>query len=245
MSAELFVGTSGFYYDHWKGIFYPPDLPKSRYLAYYVQHFRTLELNATFYHLPRAKSVEHWRALAPQGFLYALKAHRSITHYKRLRECREEIYRFLHLIKPLRPHLGPILFQLPPSLHLDASLLASFLHLLPAGYSYAVEFRHDSWYTREIFDLLRRYEVALCLHDFGRKSVPPVATSSDVYIRLHGPDGHYGGSYSDEALRQWAGTIEDFIAHNKRVFCYFNNDFEGNAIKDARRLLALLGTEQK
>ncbi|BCD67706.1 DUF72 domain-containing protein [Nitratiruptor sp. YY09-18] len=243
MSDKLYIGTSGFYYEHWRGIFYPLDLPKNKLLSFYVQHFNTLELNATFYHLPKTKSVQHWNEQAPQGFLYSIKAYRAITHYKKLHECKDELYRFLHLVKPLKPHLGMILFQLPPSLHYDLELLSAFLHLLPQGYHYAMEFRHSSWYTDEVFKLLRHYNVALCLHDFGRKSMPLIATSSDVYIRLHGPNGHYGGSYNDEALQQWAKLIRDFLDHNKRIFCYFNNDYEGNAINDAKRLLALLATE--
>ncbi len=242
MPGSVRIGTSGFYYEHWRGAFYPEKLPKSRFFEYYAEHFDTVELNATFYHLPKAKTIEHWKSLAPDGFLFALKAYRGITHYTRLKDPKE-CYRFLHLVKPLKPHLGPILLQLPPSLHKDAQLLVSFLHALPVGYRCAVEFRHKSWYSDEIYELLRRYEVALCLHDFEQKSTPIVTTAKFVYIRFHGSSGRYVGSYDDAALQEWAAKIEKFRSHGLDVYCYFNNDFEAAAVRDAKRLRSLLAAE--
>jgi len=244
MSVRVYVGTSGFYYDHWRGVFYPEKLAKTKWLEFYIQHFDTLELNATFYHLPKAKSIEHWRELAKEGFYYSLKAHRSITHYKRLKNTEDELYRFLHLIKPLKPHLGALLFQLPPSLHLDRELLGDFLQILPKGYRYAMEFRHKSWYEDGVYELLHRFNVALCIHDFGKKEAPFIATADFSYIRFHGPNGHYGGSYDDETLRERARRIAQLLAKGE-IFCYFNNDFEGNAIKDAQRLRSLLRQQQE
>ncbi len=242
MSVEIRIGTSGFYYEHWKGVFYPEDLPKSRFFEYYCRYFDTVELNSTFYHLPKAKTIEHWRSKSPDGFLFALKAYRAITHYKRLVDVEDELYRFLHLVKPLRPKLGPILFQLPPSLHKDLNVLESFLHLLPPSYRFAVEFRHRSWYEEEIFDLLRKFGVALCIHDFGKKQTPLEVTSDFVYIRFHGPSGRYRGSYDDEVLREWAKKI---VAFERDVFCYFNNDYEGNAVKNAFTLKAFVAQVKK
>ncbi|BCD62611.1 hypothetical protein NitYY0826_C1493 [Nitratiruptor sp. YY08-26] len=243
MSAKAYIGTSGFYYEHWKGIFYPQDLPKKEYLRYYMEHFNTVEMNATFYHLPKAKTIEHWLQVAKEGFYYCIKAYRGITHYKKLKDAKDEIYRFLHLIKPLKPHLGVILFQLPPSLHKDLDLLASFLHILPPSYRYAIEFRHNSWYEEDIYELLRRYNVAFCIHDFGKKSTPMQKTANFVYIRLHGTNGRYVGSYDDETLLEWAKRIEGFLQTNSDVFAYFNNDFGGDAVKDAKRLLSFLHAE--
>ncbi len=241
MSDRCHIGTSGFYYDHWKGIFYPPDLPKSRYFEYYASHFDTVEMNSIFYHLPKSKTIEHWLQKSPEHFLFSIKAYRGITHYKKL-EAKEELYLFIHLIKPLRPKLGAILFQLPPSLHFDLERLAHFLQLLPAGYRYAVEFRHSSWYQEATYELLRRYEVAMCLHDFGKKITPFKITAPFIYVRFHGANGRYVGSYDESVLASWAQKLRPHC-QTKEIFCYFNNDFGGAAIEDAKRLRALLEAE--
>jgi len=242
MSDRCHIGTSGFYYDHWKGIFYPPDLPKSRYFEYYASHFDTVEMNSTFYHLPKSKTIEHWLQKSPENFLFSIKAYRGITHYKKLLGAKDELYRFIHLIKPLRPKLGVILFQLPPSLHFDLVRLADFLQLLPSVYRYAVEFRHASWYQEATYELLRHYEVAMCLHDFGQKSVPFEITAPFVYVRFHGANGRYVGSYDESVLVSWAQRLRPYC-QTKEIFCYFNNDFGGAAIEDAKRLRALLEAE--
>ncbi len=236
---SVYVGTCGFYYEDWKGVFYPKDLPKTKYLDFYIDKFSTVELNSTFYHLPKQKSVSHWREKAKEGFLYSLKAYRGITHYKKLKNVKDDLYLYLHLIKSLRPYLGVILFQLPPSLKMDIDLLANFLSLLPSGYDYAVEFRDESWYEKEVYDILTRYEVSFCIHDFGKKQTPVIETSKNIYIRFHGPNGHYRGSYSEDFLRKWADIIKNF-ENKRRVFCYFNNDYEGNAVKNAQTLLNFL-----
>ncbi len=243
MSAKAYIGTSGFYYEHWKGAFYPPELPKKSYLSYYMEHFDTVEMNSTFYHLPRAKTIQHWLEIAREGFFYSLKAYRGITHYKRLQNVQEDLLLFLHLIKPLKSHLGVLLFQLPPSLHKDIERLASFLHLLPRGYRYAIEFRHNSWYCDEIYELLRRYDVAFCIHDYQKKPTPIIDTAHFVYIRFHGTNGRYVGSYSDETLQLWSQKIDAFLHHGKSVYVYFNNDFNADAVRDAMRLRSLLHAE--
>lgn len=246
MRGRVYIGTSGFYYLHWKGVFYPQDLPKTKYFDYYIKHFDTVELNSTFYHLPKAKTVEHWNEKTPENFMFSLKAYRGITHYKRLKDVKEDIYLYLHLLKPLKRKIGIILFQLPPSLKKDLELLASFLHILPLGYHYAIEFRHSSWYDEETYELLRHYNIAFCIHDFEQKNTPIVVTSDNIYIRFHGPSGRYRGSYSDEYLKKWALKIDEYRKRNKNIFCYFNNDFEGFAVLNAitlKKYLNLLETE--
>ncbi|WP_281950479.1 DUF72 domain-containing protein [Nitrosophilus kaiyonis] len=240
MKGRVYIGTSGFYYAHWKGVFYPQDLPKTKYFDYYVKNFDTVELNSTFYHLPKEKTVEHWNEKTPEDFIFSLKAYRGITHYKRLKDVKDDIYLYLHLLKPLKRKIGIILFQLPPSLKKDLDLLASFLHILPTGYHYAVEFRNDSWYFEDTYELLRHYNVSFCIHDFERKKSPIVETSDNIYIRFHGPSGRYTGSYSDKYLKEWALKIKDFTKRNKKVFCYFNNDFEGYAVLNAKKLLSFI-----
>ncbi len=236
LAQRIHIGTSGFYYDHWRGPFYPEDLPKSRYFDYYVERFDTVEINSTFYHLPHSKTIAHWAERTDEGFLFALKASRQITHYQKLKDAEHPLYLFLHLIKPLKRKLAAILFQLPPSLSKDTALLASFLKLLPSGYRFAMEFRHESWEDREVLQLLEAYNVAFCLNDFARRTIEPHESAEFTYLRLHGPTGRYGGSYDDETLRGYARMLLEFAHRQKILFVYFNNDAEGNAIKDARRL---------
>ncbi len=237
---RAYIGTSGFYYEDWKGVFYPEDLSKSKYLDFYIQNFDTVELNSVFYHLPKQKSVENWAKKASSDFLYSLKAYRGITHYKKLKDAKEELYLFLHLIKPLKSHTGMILFQLPPSLKKDINLLADFLSLLPESFNYAFEFRDKSWYEDDVYELLKRYDIAFCIHDFGKKKTPVIETSKNIYIRFHGPSGYYRGSYEDDYLKEWAKKIKEFLKRNRRVFCYFNNDFPAFAVKNAKTLIFYL-----
>jgi uncharacterized protein YecE (DUF72 family) len=240
LHEKIHVGTSGFYYEHWRGVFYPDKLAKAHFFTYYMEQFNTVELNNTFYHLPKMKTVEHWMDESPDTFLFALKAHREITHYRKLKDVKEPLYRFIHLIKPLKSKIAAILFQLPPALHKDPELLAAFLTLLPPGYRFAVEFRHESWMCEEIYTVLKSYNIALCLHDFSQRKITPVITADFTYMRLHGPTGRYGGSYDNETLQHYADMLQEMAHHQKALFVYFNNDTEGYAVQNARTLLQLL-----
>ncbi len=240
MSDKVLIGTSGFYYDHWRGLFYPEDLPKSRFFEFYTERFPTVELNSTFYHMPRLKTTQHWFEKSPKGFLFSLKAYRGITHYRRLRDCESELYRYLHLIKPLKPKLGAVLFQLPPSLQMERGLLESFFEILPRGYRFVMEFRHESWLCDDIFNLMKSYNVALCINDFEKRRMPMRVTADFSYVRLHGPTGRYGGSYSDEELGEWAKKIGEAAKESERVFVYFNNDFGGYAVQNAATLAKMI-----
>ncbi|BDY12113.1 DUF72 domain-containing protein [Hydrogenimonas cancrithermarum] len=237
---SIHVGTSGFYYEHWRGLFYPESLAKSHFFEFYMKHFDTVELNSTFYHLPRLKTTEHWAQMSPEAFLFSLKAYRGITHYRKLSDVKEELYRYLHLVKPLKPKLASILFQLPPSLHLDLPLLRDFLEILPSGYRYTVEFRHASWLTDDVFNLLKSYNVALCINDFGKRETPFEMTADFGYIRFHGPTGRYGGSYDDATLSMWAERLKEASRTLKDIFVYFNNDFGGFAVQNAKTLKQML-----
>ncbi len=241
MSAKYLIGTSGFYYEHWRGVFYPGDLPKSRFFDYYTKHFDTVELNSTFYHLPRLKTSEHWAEKSPPDFRFSLKAYRGITHYARLRDASGELYRYLHLIKPLKPKLATILFQLPPSLRMDLPLLEDFLAILPRGYRYTMEFRHESWMEDATYALLKSAGVAFCVNDYGKRAMEPVVTADFVYLRFHGPTGRYGGSYDDATLGRWAAWMKEEGEKLSTVLAYFNNDTEGYAVQNAMRLRELIG----
>ncbi len=236
------IGTSGFYYDHWVGRFYPSELPKAEWLPYYAARFASVELNTTFYHLPRKKSLLHWLKATPEAFCFSLKAPRTITHARRLRDVEQEVQLFIHLIKPLKTRLGAILFQLPPSLGLDMPLLEQFLSTLPRGYRYALEFRHDSWLDDAVFGLLELHNVAFCIDDYEQRQAPFVATADFVYIRRHGESGRYRGSYDAAGLSALAGEITAFAGSGKKIYCYFNNDFEAAACRDAKALEKLLQT---
>ena len=236
---KIHIGTSGFYYDHWIGKCYPSSISRRDLLPYFAQKFQTVEINSTFYHLPRQSTIAHWLEVTPDDFIFTLKANRSITHAKRPDRAGKEIKTFIHLIKPLKEKLGVILFQFPPRLRLDIELLDSFLSELPGGYRYAVEFRHHSWMESLVFDLMALHSVALCINDFGRRQTPWIATAPFVYIRMHGPLGRYNGRYDSEQIGALCREIDTFSREGKEVFCYFNNDMEGFAWENAQELIAL------
>jgi uncharacterized protein YecE (DUF72 family) len=242
MSAKhgnLRVGTSGFHYNHWKGIFYPDKLVISKWFSHYAQHFDTVEINNTFYHLPSASAFEAWKKQAPPGFLYALKFNRYGSHWLRLKNPTSTIGNFLKAAKRLKQTLGPILVQLPPHWHKDAPRLDSFLAAAPRSYRWAVEFRHPSWLCSEVYAVLERHHVAVCIHDMI-KHHPRVLTAGWTYVRFHGD--HYSGSYSHQKLTAEAQWMRQQLAAGTDVFAYFNNDAQGFAVKNAADLRRYLTT---
>jgi len=241
VSAEqVRVGTSGFSYPHWRGRFYPEGLPQRQWLAHYMQHFDTVEVNSTFYHLPRESTMESWREQAPEGFLFALKASRFITHIKLLSDAREPLAEFLRRAHLLEDHLGPVLFQLPPRFKRDVEILGSFLRLLPAGLLCAFEFRDDSWYCEETFELLAGQGVCFCAHDMPGAPSPRRAVGPAAYVRFHGPGERYSGSYPKSLLRDWARWMKEPLDAGLSVYAYFNNDIGGHAVANAQELRQML-----
>ncbi len=238
--CDIRIGTSGWHYDHWRGRFYPEKLPKSRWFEHYAQYFDTVEVNNTFYHLPKEKTMVNWHDRAPSHFLYAVKASRYITHVKKLNDPAESLERFFDLADLLKRRLGPILYQLPPNLHRDLGKLNDFILALPKRNHAVFEFRHASWYDDETFDLLNRRKVAFCVHDMAGKESPRVVTSDMVYVRFHGTTGRYAGNYTDAMLGEWAQWINDQRESGHTVYAYFNNDIEGHAINNARTLKGLV-----
>ena len=240
VDCDIRIGTSGWYYDHWKELFYPAGLPKSKWFEHYAQHFDTVEINNTFYHLPKEQTIQRWHAIAPQGFLYAVKANRYITHIKRLKDASEPLGRFFERVGLLKNTLGPILYQLPPSLHKDLDLLASFIKLLPKRKEAVFEFRHKSWYEDDTFELLSKLGVGFCIHDMPGKESPRVVTGETIYIRFHGTTGRYAGSYPKSALGKWSEWLKDHSKKLRAIYAYFNNDIDGHAIKNAMQLRKLM-----
>jgi uncharacterized protein YecE (DUF72 family) len=239
--SELWVGTSGYVYPHWRrGVFYPAGLRQREELPYYAQRFRTVELNNPFYRLPAPESFDRWRDAVPHDFLYAVKASRYITHIRRLREASGSITIFMERAERLGPKLGPVLFQLPPTFSANVADLRRFLDELPEGRRWVVEFRHPSWHTPQVYDALADHAVALCIPVGGRVQPDLVTTAPFVYLRMHAGEGR-GGGFTAEQLAQWAGRLRGLGRTGKDRFVYFNNDAEGHAPRDARTLLDLLG----
>ncbi len=232
----IYIGTSGWHYDHWRGPFYPPDLPPRRFLAYYQQFLSAVEINNSFYRLPSAAAVSAWREGAPTGFRFAVKASRLITHLKRLQGTEEAVGTFLARLSLLGPTLGPILFQLPPRFRFHPERLATFLASLPTTYRYAMEMRDPSWLVPEAYALLARFRVAFCLYEIAGFLSPLEVTTDLVYIRLHGPGGAYQGSYPDATLHQWAERCRGWQAQGREVYCFFDNDEAGYAVRNALTL---------
>lgn len=238
---EYFIGTSGWHYEDWKGLFYPRDLPKSRWLEFYARHFSTVELNNSFYRLPSEKAFVNWRKSTPDGFVFAVKASRFITHIKRLKEVEEPLHNLLDHADLLLDKLGPVLYQLPPNMKRSDDGLESFLRILPVGYRHVFEFRHESWFDDNVFKILSKHNAGWCIFDMPELSSPLIATADFAYVRFHGSDGLYSSSYSDNELTGWAKDIVDLGERLQAVYIYFNNDVAGYALDNARMLKRLLG----
>lgn len=249
MSRRCWIGTSGWMYPHWEGAFYPQGLSESRWFDFYAQHFPTVEINNTFYCLPRETAFQRWQRQAPPDFRYALKANRYITHIRRLRDCAAALERFLSRARLLGDNLGPILYQLPPNWRLSTERLASFLSLLPSDLDHVFEFRDPSWLVEPVFRLLEEHNVGFCIVSMPGMECPLLATSNTVYIRFHGQEILYGDRYSWETLAQWAEHIGAFLAAGHQVYAYFNNDAFGYAVENALELMQavdkVLATKQK
>jgi uncharacterized protein YecE (DUF72 family) len=242
LMARLFIGTSGWTYDGWRGPFYPRDVPKKRWLAWYATQFSTAEINGSFYRTPSLDAVRGWAEQTPKNFVFAWKASKFITHWKRLSDKSENsIDLMVTRLEALGPKAGPVLFQLPARFVADRARLAAFLSMLPTTYRYAFEFRDASWYDDAIFDLLRRHKIALCISDHHDAPAPWEVTARHVYVRGHGPTGEYRDNYPDKMLRKWARAIAQWRREGRSVYVYFDNDQKSAAPADARKLIEMVG----
>ena len=240
-ALPVHVGCSGWNYADWRGRFYPPGLPARRWLAHYATRFDTVEVNTTFYRLARPAAVAAWVAETPEDFLFAVKASRYLTHMRRLQDMERGVERLYAGIAPLvgSPKLGPVLWQLPANFHRDDDRLGLALERLPAG-RHCFEFRHSSWFAAPVYELLRRHQVALVYGDDPRRPFQALElTAPWTFVRFH--HGHRGrrGNYSEAELREWAARLREVRRHAE-VFAYFNNDWEGFAPRNAKRLRRLL-----
>jgi uncharacterized protein YecE (DUF72 family) len=241
MGARIFIGTSGWHYKHWRELFYPKELPTSAWLEFYSELFNSVELNNSFYHLPSLTAFDTWRETTPTRFRFAVKGSRFITHMKKLKDPESSTPMFFAGANRLQRKLGPVLFQLPPRWKANPERLEEFLSSIERGHQYAFEFRDDSWYTGDVYEVLKRYNTALCIHDLGGKQSPIEITASFTYIRFHGPtEAKYSGSYSDAQLEDWAKRFNAWRSKLKEIYAYFNNDVGGHAPKNAMKLRSLI-----
>jgi uncharacterized protein YecE (DUF72 family) len=234
------IGTSGWQYGHWRGRLYPPGLPQRLWLEHYAARFATVEVNATFYRLPRPATVEAWRRRTPPDFVMAAKASRYLTHVRRLRDPAGPVRRLMATLEPLGDRLGPVLLQLPPGMRLDLDALDGALRAFPEGVRLAVEPRDPSWFVPAARTVLERRGAALCLADRPGWSPPAWRTADWGYLRLHEGRASPRPCYGRTALATWAERLAACFAPHEEVFVFLNNDTEGCAPRDARVLAGRL-----
>jgi uncharacterized protein YecE (DUF72 family) len=236
----IHIGTSGWHYQHWVGPFYPDGMQADDFLDYYARHFDTVEINNSFYGLPEEGTLRQWRQIVPDNFMFCAKASRYITHMKKLLDPREPVNTFLECMAILAHNLGPILFQLPPNWRANPGRLEAFLKILPQDRRYTFEFRDPSWFVDSVYELLEQYNAAFCIYQLAGRISPKTITTDFIYVRLHGPGEAYQGCYSIQELSSWAGAFSIWSGQEKEIFCYFDNDQAGYAVRNAAELGEML-----
>ena len=242
MPERVRIGCSGWQYQDWREVFYPKGCAQRNWLDFYARHFDTVEVNSTFYRLANRDAVARWVRETPEDFVFALKASRYLTHIKRLTELEQGVARYYERIEPLvgSGKLGPVVWQLPPTFRRDDERLAGALRRLPEG-RHCFEFRHESWFVPDVYSLLREHGIALVIGDTPKRPWQAHELTADwTFVRFHYGARGRRGNYSETELAEWAERIRALRARAE-VFAYFNNDWEGFAVRDGRRLRALLG----
>jgi uncharacterized protein YecE (DUF72 family) len=246
MPADIRIGTSGWHYKHWVGRYYPEKMKAADMLPHYFRDFDTVEVNNTFYHLPKEESLDVWRDCTPPDFLFAVKGSRFLTHMIKLKDAERGLSNFLPLVERLGPKLGPILWQLPPHWKVNVERLEEFLSKLPPGHRYTFELRNETWMTEAVYEVLRKYNAAFCIYELAGYRSPIELTADWTYIRLHGPTRFkYQGSYSDRQLAQWAERIRDWRRKLDAVYVYFDNDDSAYAVDNALTLRRMVKQRAK
>lgn len=233
---NLWIGTSGFQYAEWKGTFYPEDLSTAKMLPYYAERFATTEINYSFHRIPSAKTIENWFKATPERFKFSLKAPQKVTHFAKLRNCGDTMRFFHQVVCDLEKKLGCILFQLPPSLKKDAALLEVFLNDVPMGMRAAFEFRDASWFSDDIYDLLKAKNLAMCIADSEKLATPNISTADYGYLRLRRED------YQDTDITRWADAIRMRTSEWSDAFVYFKHEESGIGPKFAQQMMGLLSS---
>lgn len=252
--AKIYIGTSGWHYNHWSsGVFYPPEIKGYNELRFFSEHFNTVENNSSFYRISKESTYKTWARMVPEDFKFSLKLNRLVTHIRRLAlvpEVEETVRYILGSIQVLQEKLGAMVIQLPASFTYDLERMDVFLTFftsearkLPYPPDIAVEFRNKAWFTDEVYGMLRKHTVALVAAESSRYPCVRELTADFTYIRMHGPKELFGSSYSPEELAEWAAYIKKASKKVKRIYVYFNNDWEAYALANARDLAFLLGQQ--
>lgn len=238
---KRYIGCSGYYYNHWKKLFYPENLPKGRWLEYYSDYFSTVEINNTFYRMPDKKSIRNWYSVTPKSFIFSIKGFRFFTHLKKLNidsNFIDQLNQFQDTISFFKEKTGPLLWQFPRNFNANPEKLDRFCSLLSASFSHVFEFRNLSWYNSEIFSILENHKHDLCMVS-GPMTIPDVQKkfSSITYIRFHGEGVWYNDNYSNEALKAWKDKLSK--TNTRNLFAYFNNDVNAYAVHNAKYFATL------
>jgi uncharacterized protein YecE (DUF72 family) len=231
---ETWIGTSGFQYAEWKGNFYPEDLPAAKMLPFYAERLNTTEINYTFHRIPAAKTIDNWSKLTPAKFRFALKAPQKITHWSKLRDCADTMRYFHDVVSGLGDKLGPVLFQLPPNFKKDTFVLADFVNCLPTGARAAFEFRHESWFADDVWEILKSRNVALCLNETAEFAAPKISTADYGYLRLRRED------YTTADVERWAEFAREQNECWSDAFIYFKHEEAGIGPKLAKQMMEIL-----
>ena len=244
MKPGIHIGTSGWSYRHWRGLFYPPKLPTKNWLAWYARHFDCTEINASFYRLPSIETVHDWMKHVPQDFLFCPKMSRFLTHMKKLLHPEEPLERFFEVFAPMNKCMGPVLVQLPPNFRFEYDRAEYFYKLISTSYrryEFVIEVRHDSWLEEKSLTLMSKYNIGLVISQSGHGfPYAELITAGNIYIRFHGPKELYASLYTDEMLEDFARRFLDWEKEGHTVWAFFNNDIHGYAIDNAKRMRELL-----
>ncbi|MGM0366453.1 MAG: DUF72 domain-containing protein [Actinomycetota bacterium] len=237
--GKIYIGTSGYSYNNWKGDFYPDNLSKGEWLSFYAQKFNSVEINSSFYHLPARKTFQKWAGQTPRDFIFSVKASRYITHMKKLKDPKEPLGKLMERASGLGGKLGPVLFQLPANQKKDAAKLRNFLKACEKLNS-VFEFRDRSWFDEEIYEILDNYGCGIVVSSGPDFPYTEKITGSLCYIRLHGKEKLYHSSYSDDELKKYAGIALECKVKGKDCYIYFNNDALGHAFRNAAAISKML-----
>jgi uncharacterized protein YecE (DUF72 family) len=234
----LYLGTSGWYYDDWQGVFYPDDIQKSDWLPFYSTQFNTVEVNASFYRLPFKNMMKGWMKKTPNDFLLTFKGSQVITHRKKLHDVKEYLEKFFDRMFLAKRKIGVILWQLPPQVKKDVALLEDFINILDSDFRHCIEFRHKSWFQGDVYSALERYNIGFCV--LSAPKLPSIikVTSDFAYFRWHGKKQWYKYNYTKKELNGWATQLKKLDVDI--VFGYFNNDYKGYAPKNCIELKEIM-----
>ncbi len=232
---NIWIGTSGFQYAEWKGTFYPEELSAAKMLPYYAERLNTTEINYTFRRIPAPKTIDNWKALTPEKFRFALKAPQKITHWSKLRDCGDTMRYFHDVISGLGDKLGPVLFQLPPNFKKDTFVLADFVNCLPTNFRAAFEFRHESWFDDEVWEIFKPGNVALCINESTDFAAPKISTANFGYLRLRRED------YGKIDIEAWAAFVREQSERWTDAFIYFKHEEAGVGPQFAKQMMDSLG----